>query len=96
MEQNFYLTGNLQFEEMLYDEDIPIPEFKEKTEPGTINFMGRLLKALIELTDQRSTVYIDHSLGFFELNTGREILTMKTLGLLYKCIGLSGMNGLDR
>jgi WASH complex subunit strumpellin len=58
--------------------------------------MGRLLKALINLTESKSTVYIDHSLGFFELNTGREILTMKSLGLLYKCIGLSGMNGLDR
>ena len=81
---------------MLYDEDIPIPKIKDKIEPGTMNFMGRLLKALIELTDQKTTVYIDHSLGFFELSTGREILTMKTLGLLYKCIGLSGMNGLDR
>ena len=58
MEQNFYLTGNLQFEEMLYDEDIPIPEFKEKTEPGTINFMGRLLKALIELTDLKEALFI--------------------------------------
>lgn len=36
---------------MLYDEDIPIPKIKDKIEPGTMNFMGRLLKALIELTD---------------------------------------------
>jgi WASH complex subunit strumpellin len=65
-------------------------------EQGTVNFMGRLLKALQNLTDPKNTVYIDHALGFFELGTGKEIITMKTLGLLYRCIGVSGLNGLDK
>ena len=42
------MTGNTQFEELLYDDDIPIPSGKS-VEPGTVNFMGRLLKALIKL-----------------------------------------------
>ena len=80
---------------MFYDEYIPLPNGSVK-EPGTVNFMGRLLKALLILTDSKNCVYIEHSMGFYELNTGREILTMRNLGLMYNCIGLSGMNGLDK
>jgi len=58
--------------------------------------MGRLLKILVNLTDSKTAIYIDQALGFYEINTGRDILTMKTLGLLYRCIGLSGLTGLDR
>ena len=79
----------------MYDEDIPMPD-KAIIEPGTVNFMGRLLKVLMQLTNANSTVYIDHALGFFEIGSGREIITMKTLGVLYKCIGVSGLNGLDK
>lgn len=47
MEQYAFLTGNQDFEEIFYDEDIPMPNPKSPNhEPGTINFMGRLLKAL--------------------------------------------------
>lgn len=80
---------------MLYDDDIPMPNIERNKKLGSVNFMGRLLNQILSLTNGRSTVYIDHSMGFFELNSGKEIITLKSLGLLYKCIGVSGMNGLD-
>lgn len=96
MEQNAFLTGTLDFEDMLYDEDIPMPNIEANKKLGSVNFMGRLLNQILTLTDGKKAVYIDHSMGFYEINTGNEILTLKTLGLLYKCIGVSGMSGLDK
>ena len=57
--------------------------------------MGRLLKIILKLTDPKRAIYLETSMGFFD-SSGREILTMKGLGLLYRCIGVSGINGLDR
>lgn len=34
-------------------------------------------------------------MGFYEMGTGKEILNIKTLSLLNKCIGVSGMSFLD-
>lgn len=56
--------------------------------------MGRLLKEILNLTDSRKTTYIEATLGFYE--QGVPILTMKTMALLGRCIGISGLNGLDR
>lgn len=73
-----------------------MPNVAENKEFGCINFMGRLLREMILLTDAKNTIYIDNTPGFYELSTGKEIFTLKTLGLLYRCIGVSGMNGLDK
>jgi hypothetical protein len=33
--------------------------------------------------------------GFFNLDTKKSVLSLKTLNVLSKCIGISGMQGLD-
>jgi WASH complex subunit strumpellin len=87
----------MDFDEYFYDENIPMPpKNAAHNEEGTVNFMGRLLKALQSFTDPRTTLFLENPLGFYEIGTGKDVLTMKTLGLLYRCIGVSGLNGLDK
>ena len=59
------------------------------------NFMGRLLLEIIQLTDYKKCIFLYSTYAFYELNTGKEIFTLKTLSNLYKCIGVSGLQGLD-
>lgn len=59
------------------------------------NFMGRVLLEIIQLTDYKKCVFLSNTYAFYEYGTGREVFTIKTLGMLYKCIGISGLQGLD-
>jgi WASH complex subunit strumpellin len=94
MEVACLLTKKLTFEELSYDEDIPMPD--ERSLPfGVINFTGRLLKQVLLMTDNRNTTYIEATLGFYDSKTGAETFNMKTISLLSRCIGNSGLNGLD-
>ncbi len=93
MEVSALISKKLTFEELAYDEDIPMPDEKSR-QFGVVNFMGRLLKEILNLTDSRKTTYIESTLGFYD--NGIPVLTMKTMTLLGRCIGISGLNGLDR
>ena len=95
MEVSCLNTNKLTFEELAYDEDIPMPD--EKSLPfGVINFTGRLLKQILSMTDMKNTTYIEATLGFYDLKTGADAFNMKTISLLSKCIGNSGLNGIDK
>lgn len=48
MEQNAFVTSKLDYEELLYDEDIPMPDRNAMEKYGSVNFMGRLLKELMK------------------------------------------------
>lgn len=58
--------------------------------------MGRLLKEILNLTDPRKTIYLESTLSFYDANNGSEVFTLKTFGLLFNCIGITGLNGLDK
>lgn len=92
MEKISLLTHKVGFEELNYDEDIPMPPGND---PNCNNFMGRLLLEIISLTDYRKSIFLNSTYAFYELNTGKEVFTLKTLANLYKCIGVSGLQGLD-
>ncbi|CAD8147536.1 unnamed protein product [Paramecium pentaurelia] len=93
MELKGLITGNKEYEELSYDEDIPMPDEKSK-QYGAINFIGRLLNQIILITNPREIVFVESTLGFYDSN-GRDVLNLKTIGLILKCIGVSGLNGID-
>lgn len=65
----------------------------------SVTFMGRVAKALIRMTgDTRRIVFIEHYLAFYEQSNGRwsEVLTMRSFAKLKKCLGINGLQGLDR
>lgn len=95
MEVHALQTNKLAIEELAYDEDIPLPDDKSR-QFNVVNFMGRLLKEMLSLTEAKKTIYLESTLGFYESQKGDPVVTMKTLALLCRCIGITGLNGLDR
>lgn len=94
MELRAIITNKLVYEELSYDEDLPMPD--DKSLPfGCLNFMGRLIAEIIRLTNPKTSIYVESTLGFYD-NSGNDIFNMKTVGLIGKCIGVSGLNGLDQ
>lgn len=94
MELRALVTNKLVYEELSYDEDIPMPD--DKSLPfGCLNFMGRLLGEILRLTNPKHSVFVESTLGFYDA-AGNDILNMKTIGLIGKCIGVAGLNGLDQ
>lgn len=72
MEVNAFLNNKLTIEELSYDEDIPMPDLKS-AEQGSVNFMGRLLKEMLNLTNPKSAIYVDLTSSFFDFKTEKEV-----------------------
>ncbi|XP_044765893.1 WASH complex subunit 5 [Coccinella septempunctata] len=74
---------------------IPIP-FYLQTDSISENFIGRLAREMIRLTDPRNSVYLDQSTAWYETKSHKPILNRQIFGLLTKAIEISGVVGLDR
>lgn len=94
MELRALITNKLVFEELSYDEDIPMPD-ERSLQFGVLNFMGRLMVEILRITNPKTSVYVESTLGFYD-NQGNDIFNMKTVSLLRRCVGISGLNGLDK
>ena len=73
---------------------IPIPEFAAM-DSSAQNFMGRLARAFLVLTDARKTIYAPECNGWYR-SSGQEVAGLSLFGLLNRCIGITGLCGLDR
>ena len=51
---------------------------------------------MLHLTSPSNSIYIEATLGFYDARTGSDVINMRTMNLLGKCIGNCGLNGLDR
>ena len=76
MEVNAFLNNKLTIEELSYDEDIPMPDLKS-AEQGSVNFMGRLLKEMLSLTNNRNSIYVDITSSFFDSKSEKEVESIK-------------------
>jgi len=77
------------------DYDIPRPD-KRYSDGRSITFLGRLLNQILILTKPQNHVYIDSCKSFYNTQKKNMTISMKNISLLHKCIGASGMNGLDK
>jgi WASH complex subunit strumpellin len=89
---------------------IPIPRFasnpfssskQEVDSSGAVNFMGRVMSALLFLTDSTRTIYAPECSAWFTISdqknaTASEVCGMRTLGVLERALGAIGLRGLDR
>ncbi|XP_071483871.1 WASH complex subunit 5-like [Diadema antillarum] len=73
---------------------IPIPKFPPVD--SSINFMGRLVREILRITDPKTTSYIDAMKTWYDLKTRQEVLDMKVFSKLQQSIGTYGLTGLDR
>ncbi|KAL3276150.1 hypothetical protein HHI36_020869 [Cryptolaemus montrouzieri] len=74
---------------------IPIPLYAP-VDSMSVNFIGRLAREIIRITDPRNTVYIDQTTAWYETRSHKQILNREILASLTKAIEIAGMVGLDR
>ena len=75
-----------------FQEDKPV----SVPDNNSVTFIGRLARELIRITDHRTTVYIEHSLAWYDLKTQVEVLNYKIFSKILEAIGTPGLTGLDK
>lgn len=53
------------------------------------------MNEIIDLTLPSKCTFLHAAYGFYSIELKKEVLTLKTLHILQKCIGISGLQGLD-
>jgi WASH complex subunit strumpellin len=92
LESNSFLSKKMSIDELLDDDNyIPLPQ-----DGPNNNFMGRLTQEILNLTDPKRSIYVDLTPAFYDLATYKESFGLKTCWLLKRCIGISGLNGIDK
>ncbi|KAG7205653.1 hypothetical protein KM043_007608 [Ampulex compressa] len=59
-------------------------------------FIGRLARELIRLTDPRTTIYIEHSLAWYDIKSQAEVLSYNIFSIILEAVGTPGLSGLDK
>jgi WASH complex subunit strumpellin len=73
---------------------IPIPRFPPVDE--SVNFIGRLAREMMRMTDCRMTSYIEQMTTWYDNKTRQEVVSFKVFGKLERGLGTFGLRGLDR
>jgi len=74
MEMYALLTKKSIIEELNYDEKIPIPQrIITANDRLSMNFTGRLLREILNLTNPRRVMYLESTSAFYEI-TGKEAI----------------------
>uniref|UniRef100_A0A182IM32 Strumpellin n=1 Tax=Anopheles atroparvus TaxID=41427 RepID=A0A182IM32_ANOAO len=74
---------------------VPIPVY-QPLDMTSINFMGRLAREVLRITDPKTTVYIDICSSWYDFKTHKLLLTNKFASKINDTIGPPGLMGLDR
>ncbi|ESO94074.1 hypothetical protein LOTGIDRAFT_176734, partial [Lottia gigantea] len=73
---------------------IPIPRFPPVDE--SVNFIGRLAREILRITDSRTTIYIDQMKAWYDVKTKQEVANRTLFQQIHRAVGGFGLSGLDR
>ncbi|XP_060076742.1 WASH complex subunit 5-like [Ylistrum balloti] len=91
---SFLRTKVLDWQSVYQSTAIPIPRFLPVDE--SVNFIGRLAREIIRITDPRVTCYIDQMKSWYDLKTKQELVNRNLFQQLQRAVGSFGLAGLDR
>ncbi|XP_058120822.1 WASH complex subunit 5 [Anopheles ziemanni] len=74
---------------------VPIPIYAP-LDMTSINFMGRLAREILRITDPKITVYVDICSSWYDFKTHKLLMTNKFASKINDTIGPAGLMGLDR
>ncbi|XP_075729610.1 WASH complex subunit strump [Rhipicephalus microplus] len=95
-ECNAFLRQKVQDWQSVYQSRaIPIPTFPP-LDQASVNFIGRLAREVLRVTDPKTTVYVDQSNAWFDTKSHVEVINLSLFALLRKSVGTPGLTGLDR
>lgn len=94
-ECNSFLRTKVQDWESVYQSTaIPIPRFKPVDE--SVNFIGRLAREILRITDPRATTYVDPMKAWYDIKTKQEVVNKTLFAKIQRAVGTFGLHGLDR
>ncbi|KAL3869501.1 hypothetical protein ACJMK2_042174 [Sinanodonta woodiana] len=94
-ECNSFLRTKVQDWESVYQSKaIPIPRFRPVDE--SVNFIGRLAREIIRITDPKATSYIEQMKAWYDIRTRQELVNKTLFQKIQKAVGTFGLTGLDR
>ncbi|CAI9726515.1 WASH complex subunit 5-like [Octopus vulgaris] len=95
MECNSFLrTKVIDWQSVYQSKTIPIPRFAPVD--ASVNFIGRLAREILRITDPKNTSYVDQMKAWYDLKSKQEIVNRLLFQKLQKAVGSFGLNGLDR
>ncbi|KAF5292891.1 hypothetical protein FQR65_LT11143 [Abscondita terminalis] len=95
-ECNGFLRNKVHAWESLYQSRyVPIPHYPS-TDFNSVNFVGRLARELIRLTDPKSSIYIEQTSTWYDAKTRKPILSKQEFALITSALEITGLVGLDR
>ena len=98
LECNSFLRTKIQEWQSIYQSKaIPIPVFAPAPEdPSSVNFIGRLARELIRVTDPRYNVFISSTRTWYEYKTRQPVADPQLFATLRHSVGVFCLAGLDR
>ncbi|XP_059147627.1 WASH complex subunit 5-like isoform X2 [Physella acuta] len=94
-ECNSFLRTKVQDWESVYQSTaIPIPRFPQVDE--SVNFIGRLAREILRITDPKTTLYMDQMKAWYDMKTKQEITNKTLFEKIHRAVGSFGLSGLDR
>ncbi|XP_035827087.1 WASH complex subunit 5 [Aplysia californica] len=94
-ECNSFLRTKIQDWQSVYQSTaIPIPRFVPVDE--SVNFVGRLAREILRITDPKTTSYVDQMKAWYDLKTKQEITNRTLFAKIHRAVGSFGLAGLDR
>ncbi|XP_033124935.1 WASH complex subunit 5-like [Anneissia japonica] len=91
---SFLRTKVHDWESVYQSPTIPIPRFPPVD--VSINFMGRLVREILRMTDPLTTSFIDQMNTWYELKNKTEVLDKRVFSKMQQSIGTCGLTGVDR
>ncbi|CAF1096037.1 unnamed protein product [Adineta ricciae] len=83
------------FQSTFQSRHIPIPRIAPLGD-GSINFMGRLVREILRVTDPRSTFYGEQRNTWYDVRTKQPVVDILLFRKLHRAVGSFGLSGLDR
>merc|ERR1719208_114423 len=95
-ESNRFLRKKVYDWQSDYQSDaIRIPRFKPVPGTSAVNFMGRIANEILKQTDLKQTIYVHQRQAWLD-NSGKEVVGLHTMQLMFNGLGAVGLKGLDR
>ncbi|XP_077991105.1 WASH complex subunit 5-like [Glandiceps talaboti] len=93
---SFLRTKVLDWQSVYQSTAIPIPRFPPVPNDISVNFIGRLSREILRITDPKATCYIDRVNAWYDNRTKLEVATIRLFTKVQNSIGTCGLTGLDR
>ncbi|KAL1518312.1 hypothetical protein ABEB36_001954 [Hypothenemus hampei] len=74
---------------------VPIPIYSNPDGSGE-NFIGRLAKEIVRLTDPRYSIYLSTTSTWYDLTSHKQVFNKETVACIAQTIEITGLVGLDR